>query len=116
MGKQYCLILVLHIYLVCYYLSIFQDSFITNAISSHADVFCIKDVLKNFAKFTRKHLCQSLSFYKVAGLSLEILAQRFWYRYFPVNFAEILKNTFFIEHYWWLVLEIVVHTLERRVN
>ena len=28
-----------------------------------------KGVLKNFAKFTGKHLCQSLLFNKVAGLS-----------------------------------------------
>ena len=28
-----------------------------------------KDVLKNFAKFTGKHLCQSLFFNKVAGLN-----------------------------------------------
>ena len=30
-----------------------------------SDVFC---VLKNFAKFTGKHLCQSFFFNKVAGL------------------------------------------------
>ena len=28
---------------------------------------CIKGVLRNFAKFTRKHLCQSLFFNKVVG-------------------------------------------------
>ena len=32
------------------------------------DVFCKKGALRNFAKFTRKHLCQSLFFNKVAGL------------------------------------------------
>ena len=31
-------------------------------------VFCKKGVLRNFAKFTGKHLCQSLFFNKVAGL------------------------------------------------
>ena len=35
--------------------------------SSRPDVFCEKGVLRNFAKFTRKHLCQSLFFKKVAG-------------------------------------------------
>ena len=30
-------------------------------------VFCKKGVLRNLAKFTRKHLCQSLLFNKVAG-------------------------------------------------
>ena len=29
---------------------------------------CEKGVLKNFAKFTEKHLCQNLFFNKVAGL------------------------------------------------
>ena len=33
------------------------------------EVFYKKGVLKNFAKFTGKHLCQSLFFNKVAGLS-----------------------------------------------
>ena len=32
--------------------------------------FCRKGVLRNFAKFTGKHLCQSLFFNKVAGLRL----------------------------------------------
>ena len=34
------------------------------------EVFCKNDVLRNFAKFTGKHLCQSLFFNKVAGLQL----------------------------------------------
>ena len=29
---------------------------------SHSEVFCKKGVLRNFAKFTAKHLCQSLFF------------------------------------------------------
>ena len=37
-------------------------------LSSHREVFCKKGVLRNFAKFTRKHRCQSLFFNKVAGL------------------------------------------------
>ena len=48
--------------------------------SSRPEVFCKKGVLRSFAKFTGKHLCQSLFFNKVAGL-----------RYF------------FIEHLWWLI-------------
>ena len=35
--------------------------------SSRPEVFCKKGVLGNFAKFTGKHLCQSLFFNKVAG-------------------------------------------------
>ena len=48
--------------------------------SSHPKVFCKKGVPRNFAKFTVKHLCQSLFFNKVAGL-----------------------RPFFIEHLWWLI-------------
>ena len=36
--------------------------------SSRSEVFCKKEVLRNFAKFTGKHLCQSFFFNKVAGL------------------------------------------------
>ena len=35
--------------------------------SSRSKVFCKKGVLTNFAKFTGKHLCQSLFFNKVPG-------------------------------------------------
>ena len=34
------------------------------------EVFYKKGVVRNFTKFTRKHLCQSLFFNKVAGLQL----------------------------------------------
>ena len=37
--------------------------------SSHLDVFCANGALKDLAKFSRKHLCQSLFFDKVVGLA-----------------------------------------------
>ena len=62
-----------------------------------------KGVLKNFAKFTRKHT-ESL-FNKVAGLMpATLLKKRLWHRYFPVNFAIFLRTPFFIEQLWWLLL------------
>ena len=51
-----------------------------------------KSVPRNFAKFTGKHLCQSLSF------NFFLLKKKFWHRGFPVNFAKISKNTFFTEY------------------
>ena len=36
--------------------------------SSRPEVFCKKSVPKNFAKFTGKHLCQSLFFNEVTAL------------------------------------------------
>ena len=64
--------------------------------SSRPEVFRKKGVLRNFAKFTGKHLRQSLFFNKVAGLrpatslKKETLAQ-----VFSCEFCEISKNTFF---------------------
>ena len=40
--------------------------------SSRPEVFCEKVVLRNFAKFTGKHLCQILFFNKVAGFGLQL--------------------------------------------
>ena len=64
------------------------DYFLT-AGSSRPEVFCKKGVLRNFTKFTGKHLRQSLFFNKVAGLiKKEALAQlfscKFSYRTRPV--------------------------------
>ena len=50
-------------------------------------MFCKKDVLKNVAKFTGKHLCESFFLNKVVS---ESLAQLFSY-----ELCEIVKNTFF---------------------
>ena len=44
--------------------------------SSHPEVFCKKGVLRNFTKFTGKHLCQSLFFNKVADLRSSTLLKR----------------------------------------
>ena len=59
------------------------------------EVFCEKGVLRNFAKFTGKHLRQSLFFNKVAGLRpATSLKTRLWHRCFPVNFAKFLRAPF----------------------
>ena len=39
-----------------------------NSRSSRSEVFCKKGVVRNFTKFTAKHLCESLVFNKVASL------------------------------------------------
>ena len=51
--------------------------------SSHQRCSLRKGVLRNFPKFTGKHLCQRLFSNKVAGLA---------------KFCEMSKNTFFTEH------------------
>ena len=69
--------------------------------SSRPQMFCKKPVLKNFTKFTEKHLCQSLLLNKVVGLSPVTLSKRrLWHRYFHVNFTKFLRTPFFKEHVW----------------
>ena len=60
--------------------------------SSHQRCSLRKGVLRNFAKFTGKQLCQSLFFHKVEGLRpAQVLS---------CEFCEISENTFFTEHPW----------------
>ena len=67
--------------------------------SSRPEMFCKKDVLRNFAKFTGKHLCQSLSFsfslYWKRGSGATVFLWILW------NFQEhlFLQNT-------WLLLRL----------
>ena len=60
-----------------------------------------KGVLRNFAKFTGKFLCQSLFFNKVAeAWACNFIKKEIWHWYFPVNFAKFLRTPFFTEHLW----------------
>ena len=68
--------------------------------SSSLEVFCVKGVLRNFAKLTGKTLCQRLFFNK----------KRLWHRCFPVNFAKFLRTTIIIEYLWWLFLWILLES------
>ena len=54
-----------------------------------------KGVLRNFAKFTGKHLCQSLYFNKITGLrSAALLKKRLWHMCFSVKFTKFLRTLF----------------------
>ena len=76
--------------------------------SSHQRCSMQKGVLRNFAKFTEKYLCQSLLFNKVAGLRLPtLLKKRVWHSCFPVNFVKVLRTAFFTKHLRWLLLTTV---------
>ena len=66
--------------------------------SSRPEVFCKKGFLRNFTKFTGKHLCQRLFFNKVAGLRPEacnFIKKESLAQVFSCEFCEISKNTFF---------------------
>ena len=81
--------------------------------SNHRRCSVRKGVLRNSAKFTRKQMCQSLIFNKVANLRPEtLLKKRLWHRCFLVNFVIFLGTPFFIEHLWWLLLEVIKNTYQ----
>ena len=70
-------------------------SFFTIFRSSHRRCSVRKGLLRNFAIFTGKHLCQSLFFNKVAGpRSAALLEKRLWCRCFPLCFAKFLRTPF----------------------
>ena len=53
-----------------------------------------KSVLRNFAKFIGKHLCQSLFFNKVEGSACNAVKKESLVRGFSCEFCKISKNTF----------------------
>ena len=57
--------------------------------SSRLDVFCKKEVLRNFAKFTGKHKKEQK----------ETLAH-----WFPVNFVKFIRTLFLTDYLQWLLL------------
>ena len=59
-----------------------------------------KGALKNFAIFTRKHLCQSPFFNKVEDAACNFIKKETLAQVFSCAFCEILKNIFFTEHLW----------------
>ena len=83
---------------LAYYLE--KSWFILNNIAarlkiSHSDMFFKIGVLKKFAIFTGKHLCQACNFIK----------NRLQHRCFPANILKFLKTAVFIEHHRWLLLK-----------
>ena len=56
--------------------------------SSCPEVFCKKDALKKFTKFTGKQPC----------LPATLLKKRLW------KFVKFLRTPFFIEHFRWVLL------------
>ena len=67
--------------------------------SGRPELFCKRVVLRNFAKLTGKHLCQSLFFNKVSGLrpvpeACNFIKNETMQQVFSCEFFEISKNSF----------------------
>ena len=63
-----------------------------------------KGVLKNFAKFTGKHLCQSLFLNKVVGAACNFMKKETLAQMLSCEFCKIFKNTFLQNTSGWLLL------------
>ena len=80
------------------------------------EVFCEKGVLRNFAKFTGKHLCLSLFLNEVEGLRpAALFRKRLGHSCFPANFVEFLKTPFLTKHLRWLLLN-VSRTVQKKLG
>ena len=77
--------------------------------SSRSQVFFKIGVLKNFPKFTGKHLLWIFFLIKLqARRPATVLKKRFQYMCFRVNIAKFLRKAFFIENLRWFLLPLRV--------
>ena len=68
--------------------------------SSHRTCSLRKSVLRYFAKFTGKHMCQSFYFNKVADQACNFIKIQILAQVFSCEFSKISKNTSFTEYVW----------------
>ena len=76
--------------------------------NSPSQMFFKKDIVKNFAIFTEKHLCLILFL-----IWFKFIKKRLLYRCFPANITKFWRKAFFITHLRWLLLHIVQNVLGR---
>ena len=65
--------------------------------SSHQSCSITKAVLRNFTKFTGKHLCRSLFFNRCMPQACNFIKKEALTQVFSCGFCEIFKNTFLTE-------------------
>ena len=72
--------------------------------SSHWWFSVRKSFLKNFSKFTGKHLCQSFCFNTCRPKACNFIKKRLWHKCFPENFVTFLRTSFLQNKSGWLLL------------
>ena len=81
----------------------------SNAVTQRCSV---KEVILKISQNSQKNTCARVSFLtKLQGSGLRtatLLKKRIWHTCFSMNFAKILRASFFIEHLWWLPLDILL--------
>ena len=88
--------------------------------SSRPQVFCQKGFVKNFLKYTGKHLCRSLFFNENTCVwDIQLYYKTDSGTGFFYEFWEIFKNTFFIEHLQRLLLQwynLIIYILDKFIK
>ena len=69
-----------------------------------SEVFYEICALKNFAKFTAKHLYQIIFFKKLQADGWNFIKKETLAQVFPREYSEMFKNIFFTYHLQWLLL------------
>ena len=93
-------------------LSLLQIDFLTPSTiykSSHRRCSVRKGVLRNFAKLTGKHVCQSLFFSSFRPEACSFIKKGLWHRCFPVNFVKFLRTPFLQNTSGRLLLHLIIH-------
>ena len=84
--------------------------------SSHQTYSMKKGFLRNFTKFTEKHLCQSLFFNKVTGLRpATLLKKKLWHRCFPVKVVKLPRTPSLQNISGRLLLEAITTNIESNI-
>ena len=105
---------------VCQRKPVFWDILCSETLVGSSQRKCsIKEsFLKNFKKFTGKHLLQSLFYIKLQTWALQLSYKKDWYRCFPSNFAKffIFWKTSFLQNTSRRLLLIIAVGLELHRN
>ena len=105
---------------VCQRKPVFWDILCSETLVGSSQRKCsIKEsFLKNFTKFTGKHLLQSLFYIKLQTWALQLSYKKDWYRCFPSNFAKffIFWKTSFLQNTSGRLLLIIAVGLELHRN
>ena len=76
----------------------------------------VKNLFLEISQNSQEHTCARVSFLiKLQGWRpATLLKKRRWHSCFPVNFVKFLRQPFFTEHLCWLLLWMVVRSLDNR--
>ena len=66
----------------------------------------VKKVFLEISQNSQESTCARVSFL----IKLQFIKKRLWHRCFLVNFVELLRTHFFMEHLWWLLLFISINS------